>query len=340
MKNKHHTSLMLLSLCFVTLSTFAQSGLTVSAGSSIFISSGTVFSVDSLVLTPTAGFTINGSNIETRNTVLTHPSTNTTILRVFHFLNTLSSFTGAITIYYLDAELNTIPESLLTLYVNNGTSWNAYALNVTRDPINNFVTTDGLSDMNLNELTLTDLSDPLPIFFSLFNSACITGGVKLTWTTTHEFNSRNFNIEKSANGSNWQIIANVPASGNSGINRTYTFTDDNSSGNDFYRIAEIDNQGKQTYTGIIKSSCTTLETYVIHPNPVHDIVFVNINATEIKPLQLRLYDAKGALVRNLQTRLLKGANQLQLNMEGLAPGIYLLNANWGNINKTNKIVKE
>ena len=58
------------------------------------------------------------------------------------------------------------------------------------------------------------------------------------------------------------------------------------------------------------------------------------------PVQLRLYDAKGAIVKQLQTNLLKGNNELQLNMTGLTKGVYVLDANWGNNNKTGKVVKE
>ena len=340
MKKNNYTHIISLLLCFATLSAFAQSGLTISAGSSIFISNGTIFSTDSLAIAPSAGFTISGANTETRDAVATHASANPYIKRVFHFANTLPSFTGAITIYYLNAELNAIPESLLTLNVNDGTAWNPYNLNVTRDAVNNFVTTTGLTNINLNELTLAGTTGPLPVTFVSFNSACIAGGVKITWTTAQELNSKNFNVEKSADGSTWQVIASVPASGTSNTAHSYTFADNNSSGNTFYRIAENDIDGRKTISIIIKSSCAIIETFVLHPNPVHDIVFVNISVSKTMLVRLRLYDAKGTLVKQLQNNLLQGANQLQLNMEGLAAGIYTLNANWGSNNKTSKIVKE
>lgn len=340
MKNKKNFFLTVLLFCLEILPTFAQSGLTVSAGSSIFISSGTVFSADSLVLTPSAGFTINGINTETRNAAITHPSGNPYIQRVFHFLNTLPSFSGAISIYYLDAELNGIPENLLTLNVNNGTVWNAYSLNTTRDAINNFITVTGLTNLVINELTLANTNSPLPVSFILFNSTCIGGGVKLTWTTAQEINSKNYNVEKSTDGRNWQVIASVAASGNGNTERGYTFTDYTSTGNTLYRIAENDLDGRQTMSAIIESSCVSMETFVIHPNPVHEMVFVTISVSEIMPVQLRLYDVKGSIVKQLQTNLLKGNNELQLNMTGLTKGVYVLDANWGNNSKTSKVVKE
>ena len=337
---KNNIRLIVLLLCFATMPAFAQSGLTVSAGSSVFITSGTVLSADSLALTPSADFTISGANTQTRNAVVTHTSANPYIKRVFHFLNTMPSFSGAISIYYLDAELNGITESLLTLNVNNGSVWSAYNLNVTRDAVNNFVTTAGLTNINMNELTLANVNSPLPVTFILFNSACIGGGVKLTWKTAQEINVKNYNVEKSADGTNWQIIGGVTAAGNSNTERSYTFADYKSFANTFYRIAENDLNGRQTISAIIKSSCLNTETFAIHPNPVQQMLFVSISVPDIIPVQLRLYDAKGAIVKQLQTNLLKGNNELQLNMTGLTKGVYVLDANWGNNNKTGKVVKE
>ena len=337
---KNNIRLIAVLLCFATLPAFAQSGLTVSAGSSVFITSGTVLSTDSLALTPSADFTISGANTQTRNAVVTHTTANPYIHRVFHFLNTMPSFSGAISIYYLDAELNGIPENLLTLNVNDGSVWSAYNLNVTRDAVNNFVTTTGLTNIFMNELTLANVNSPLPVTFILFNSTCIGGGVKLTWTTAQEINVKNYNVEKSSDGTNWKVIAGLTAAGNSNTERSYTFADYKSSGNTFYRIAENDLNGRQTISAIIKSSCLNTETFAIHPNPVQQMLFVSISVPDVMTVQLRLYDAKGAIVKQLQTNLLKGNNELQLNMTGLTKGVYVLDANWGNNNKTSKVVKE
>lgn len=340
MKNKKITYIIAVLLCFATLPTIAQSGLTVAAGSSIYISNGTIFSTDNLALTPSADFTISGANTQTRDAVVTHATANAYIQRVLHFSNTLPPFSGAISIYYIDAELNSIPENTLALNVNNGAVWNAYKLNVTRDAVKNFVTTTGLTNIVINELTLANTSSPLPIVFSLFNSTCIDGGVKLSWTTAQEINSKNYNIEKSTDGTNWQAIAVVAAANNSNAERNYTFTDYKALNNSFYRITENDLDGSQTLSSTIKSSCSGTETFAIHPNPVKQILFVGINVPELMPVQLQLYDVKGTLVKQLQTNLLKGNNDLQLNMSGLTKGIYILNATWGNNSKTSKVLKD
>ncbi|MBC7507259.1 MAG: T9SS type A sorting domain-containing protein [Ferruginibacter sp.] len=340
MKNNKNILLTLVLLCLQIVPAFAQSGLTVSVGSSIFISNGSVFSADGLALIPSTDFTISGANAETRNTVVTHATASPYIQRVFQLSNTLPPFNGAISIYYLDAELNSIPKNTLALNVHNGAVWNAYTANVTRDGVNNFVATTGLSNIAINELTLGNTTTPLPITFILFNSTCIGGGVKLTWTTAQEINSKNYHVETSTDGTNWQVIGAVPAAGNSNTERSYTFADHTSLGSTFYRIVENDLDSRQTISTTIKSSCISMEAFAIHPNPVQQMLSVAISVPKMMPVQLRLYDAKGALVKQLQTNLLKGNNELHLNMGGLTKGVYILDANWGNNNKTSKVVKE
>lgn len=340
MKNIKSISLIALLLWMATLQTFAQSSLYVSSGANIFISGGTFFSVDSLVLNPSADVTITGLNTETRNTAVTHPSPNPYIKRVFLFSSTIPSFSGAISIYYRDAELNGLAENALTLNVHDGVKWNAYATNVVRDATNNFVTTSALGNININELTLADAQGPLPVFFSLFNASCVTPGVKLSWKTAQEFNAKRFDIETSADAFHWSVIGSVNATGTSNSERNYTLTDNRAVGNAFYRIVEYDIDGKKIISSVITSSCSFKESFAVYPNPVHNTAIVSIKVNAATAIVFNLYDAKGALVKIVRTNLLQGLNQVQLNIAGLAKGTYILSARWNNQMQTSKIVKE
>lgn len=147
--------LALLLTCSLHARTFSQ-GITVTAGSDIFMGAGAVVSLDSLVLLPTSPFNITGTRNESRTATVAHPISKPYIKRVYHFSATTTPFTGGISIYYRDAELNGISESALTLNIHNGTAWNAYPAGVTRNGVSNYVTTTGLSSVPLNELTLAD----------------------------------------------------------------------------------------------------------------------------------------------------------------------------------------
>ncbi len=340
MKNIKSISLITFLLWIAIPQTFAQSSLYVSSGTNLFISNGTFFSVDSLVLNPSADFTITGLNTETKNTTITHPSPNPYIQRVFLFSSTLPSFSGAISIYYRDAELNGLSENALTLNVHDGVNWNAYNANVTRDATNNVVTTTALGNLNMNELTLANASGPLPVFFSLFNALCVTAGVKLSWKTAQEFNSKRFDIETSADAIQWSVAGSVNSAGTSTSERSYTFIDSKAGANSFYRIVEYDIDGGKIISAVNISSCSFKESFAVYPNPVHNTTIVSINVNAATTIVFNLYDAKGALVKIVRTNLLAGINQLQLNIAGLASGTYTLTARWNNQKQVSKIVKK
>lgn len=340
MKQKKSIFLTTNFLCFFVASSLAQGGLTVSAGSHVLISSGTVFSVDSLVLIPSASFTINGTNSETKDAVVMHPSANPHILRVYHLLNTLSPFSGDLMIYYQDPELNGIPENLLTLNVNDGSLWNAYSANTTRDASNNFVWVALLNNLVMNELTLANELAPLPVTFSSMNVNCLNTGELISWSTAQELNSNDFIIERSLDGSRWQKIGSVPAGSVNTIEHHYTFMDYTSPGRAFYRVAEQDINGRQTLSSIVTSSCSLTASFTVYPNPVGDMLNVNITATGTAALTLQLYDSKGSLIKTFQANLLQGVNQLAFTIVSLPAGTYLLNALWGNTHHTSQIVKQ
>jgi hypothetical protein len=129
--------------------------ITVTQGTDMTIKSGTVFSADGIVLTPSTDFTLSNTKLNRRNTV-SHPIADPYIARVYQFSNITNPYSGSAQINYQDgAELKGIPESRLSLSIHNGTAWKIYAPPI-RDAVNNFVNTAALNGIKFNELTLAD----------------------------------------------------------------------------------------------------------------------------------------------------------------------------------------
>ncbi|MEP6727498.1 MAG: hypothetical protein ABJC98_16885, partial [Bacteroidota bacterium] len=284
----------------------AQPALYVSAGNNIFISAGTIWSADSLVLTPSADFSIQGVNAVTKTTSLAHPSSNSAIKRIFHFTNTTLPFSGSIAIYYADAELNGLPEATLTLNIHNGTSWNSFNSNVTRNALNNFVTTTNLSAVLLNELTLASLLAPLPVKFSSISTVCQTGAVLIKWETSAELNSKHFEVQRSTDGISWQVAGSIGAAGISSNTNSYEYLDNTPGGNSWYRIIESDADNRTTTSSVVKSSCLLSTGLSLFPNPVLETAYISIPSATTSPVTLNLYDAGGSLVKTMQQSLLPG----------------------------------
>lgn len=185
------------------------------------------------------------------------------------------------------------------------------------------------------------LSVVLPVLFTGFNANCTENKVQLTWKTAQEQNSHHFNVERSEDGIRWAVIGTVPAAGNSNIERTYSFTDDDAFINGLYRIAENDLDGKVQYTRITYSSCNTKSIFRIWPNPVQDVIIINLVTPVKSPAIIKLFDSKGALVKIQQTMLLQGSNQFNVDIKSLGCGHYFLLIDWNNgqMKKTAQVLK-
>ena len=315
-------------LVLILFTVNAQVALVATTGSDITIKSGTVFSVDNITLTPSADFTISNNTL-TRATTTNHtPAVGTYIHRVYQFTNNTSAYSGAIQINYQDgAELNSLAENILTLNIHNNSRWNNFAA-TTRDATNNFVLTNALSGIVLNELTLGDLNNPLPLLWKSFNVTKQYEHSLLQWATYMEQGSKDFIVQTSTNGTVWTTLSTVAAAGYSSTTRTYSYVHINPiKGVNFYRIVQtdIDNSSTVSEVKLLKFDGTNND-YRIVSNPV-----INSRlAVEIYTSNLyTLYSADGKLIWNVQ--LTTGIQSIDVSM--LAKGTYFFT----NGNHTQKI---
>jgi hypothetical protein len=181
----------------------------------------------------------------------------------------------------------------------------------------------------------------LPTKFTGFDATCSGNKVQLTWKTAQEQNSHHFNIERSKDGIQWIVIGTVNAAGNSNIETTYSFTDNDPFSNGRYRIAAYDLDGRVQYTTIIHSSCNAKNPLSIWPNPVQDLIHIDLVTATRSQASLKLFDSKGALVKIQEAILLQGSNQLTVDIRSLAQGPYFLLLDWNNgqMKKTAQVLK-
>ncbi|MEO7924103.1 MAG: T9SS type A sorting domain-containing protein [Chitinophagaceae bacterium] len=263
-------------------------------------------------------------------------SMGSSILRYYDILPANNTALNAtLRFMYLDAELNGFDENTVVLWKSaNNTTWTQQGF-TSRSALSNFVEKTGIADFS--RWTLSSPGNALPVFFTLFNLKCDgnptagqAGKILLSWKTAQEQNSSHFNIERSMDGFRWSAIGSVPAAGNSSIERSYSYTDNSPASNGaIYRIAEYDIDGRTQYTSIIRADCEQKDSWSIWPNPVQEMLWVNITATGRSAVTIKIVDSKGSLVRSQQQALLTGSNQLNIDMKRLPSGTYHVTVEWG-----------
>lgn len=111
----------------------------------------------------------------------------------------------------------------------------------------------------------------LPVNLLRFEAKAVGNVADLTWTTTSELNNKEFLIEKTIDGVNFVNVGTVKGGGTKNSITEYSFRDTKpNKGVNYYRLKQIDFDGKYTYSKIeaVKFESDKLGTLAIYPNPV------------------------------------------------------------------------
>jgi hypothetical protein len=91
----------------------------------------------------------------------------------------------------------------------------------------------------------------LPVTLTAFTANRTGAESVLQWQTAMEENTRDFIIERSADGKTYAGIGTIAAAGNSSTPRDYSFTDPQPEKNsNFYRLKQVDLDGNFVYSPI------------------------------------------------------------------------------------------
>ena len=184
--------------------------------------------------------------------------------------------------------------------------------------------TQGFSWFNIG----TPNSQALPVELLSFSGDCKEGQIDLSWQTATEHNSAYFQVDKSRDGMNWQVLSTVDAAGNSTELLNYSAMDANAlEGNNYYRLTQVDIDGTSKEYGIINVSCsgTSKGYFSAYPNPSTGSFQVILNDKNlIGNGVLTLRDTKGSELLNRNIEVKPGINLFSVTDLNLAPGVYYI----------------
>jgi hypothetical protein len=109
---------------------------------------------------------------------------------------------------------------------------------------------------------------PLPITLISFKVSSLENTISLTWATASEKNFDKFIIERSADASTFEAIAEVKGAGNSVNTLHYNYADHLPlSGKNYYRLKSVDFDGSFEYSKVILAEYAGAKDFTIYPNP-------------------------------------------------------------------------
>ncbi len=178
-----------------------------------------------------------------------------------------------------------------------------------------------------DDLALSVTGGPLPVTFEGFVARKIdNGAVKLLWNVGDEVNVKGYDVEVSNNGRDFTTAGYVTATGKNVYSLNYT---DKLNGTVYFRVKNIDFDGKTKYSAIIKvlSKEISLSQIEVYPIPAHDVVTIQHNASGERAT-ITLYSNDGKLI--MQKLVLPGTLQTQLNISNINGGLYIVRYDSGN----------
>lgn len=169
--------------------------------------------------------------------------------------------------------------------------------------------------------------DPLPVELLTMNLDCHENNVIFKWTTSSEFNSESFLIEKSENCINWIKTDEVPAAGFSNELLNYVVDDIRVSGLNYYRLSQIDFDGKRTIYDPISLHCKDESPFkiLVWPNPDETGFHLFINDESlVGECTITMKNSMGQIVLEQKIQCESGTNIFDFSTIKIQKGIYFI----------------
>jgi hypothetical protein len=213
--------------------------------------------------------------------------------------------------------------------------WNDfYSINMDRDFVQGYVVEYGgfaNDPVDISAYRTLNIADAvLPVTGLQFSASEAGAAVLLKWSTYTETSNSHFEIQRSADGRNFQKIGSYKApEGNSISTRNYQFTDYNPvEGANYYRLKQYDLDGHFTFSDILRFDLQkqSRNSWTAYPNTLQKGGHITLTILSIiaQKAHLVLSSSAGQRVSGTYLSLHKGTTTYSFNVVNLPAGTYYL----------------
>ncbi len=194
-----------------------------------------------------------------------------------------------------------------------------------------------LLQMSLFQSELTDESPELKSFSADIQNE----NVIINWNMNNTNNVLGFELFKSTDGSNWEMIDFVD--GEEAVDFTFNYIDETPNwGINFYRIRLMDKSGDYGFlrtTKVVFEYTTGADIGEFFPNPTtNGMTNLNINIPDGGEATIYLHDSMGKLVGTYQKTIESGTDTISFDLTDLSYGIFYAKINLNRVSYTKKIM--
>jgi hypothetical protein len=185
----------------------------------------------------------------------------------------------------------------------------------------------------------------LPLHLLQFSGTVSGNSNLLQWTTAAEQNTDHFDVERSADGTNFTTVAKVTASGSTVKDVTYKYSDDvtkNLQPQYYYRLKMVDKNNQFTYSATVLLKRNNLSFLVkALQNPFHQQLQVNITSPKKQNGVITLTAMNGSRLSQKTVNLPEGTTVIDIpGVNKLSAGTYVLTLVTDSEKKVIKVLKQ
>ncbi len=145
--------------------------------------------------------------------------------------------------------------------------------------------------------------------------------VNIQWTTQQEINTDHFEIQRSNDGLNWDVLTTVKAAGYSSIPENYSCSDAApQKGINFYQMRIIDLDGNYGFSPVVNVRLNTLGKVSLFPNPSVSSVTISLSQAPASDWTVSLVNISGQVM--LRKQFSKDQTTVNLPVSSFPTGNY------------------
>ena len=266
------------------------------------------------------------TTVERYTTAITGPGGDKGINRYYKISPTTNTGLNATLVFnYDDSELNGSTENNLVLFksINDGLSWTQVGGTVSST--NNTITLSSIDGFSW--WTAAESGSVLPIKLLNFSSKCLNkNSIELNWATASEINNSHFEIQQSLDAENFITIGKVEGAGNSNSILNYkSIVENNENIQSYFRLKQIDFDGKFEYSKIIAVDCSDnlLNTIEVYPNPFTNEISIDFKTLLKSKVKIEVRNKLGIIIKEEVIEANNSNKKIELN-KNLSSGIYFI----------------
>jgi len=165
----------------------------------------------------------------------------------------------------------------------------------------------------------------LPATLKYFTAWKTSEGNILKWVSLKETDNAFFEVERSVDGTNYVTIDRVTGQNNSDVEKNYEYPDPSPPAKCFYRLKMIANNGKKTYSNVIRvERQAKINSKITFNNIVTDQIVLQTSDLKQDKLQIKIVDGAGREVYHQDTRINSRNSLINVNTNNISKGLYYL----------------